>query len=285
MTTEYTFDPNKYGLKPTLDVDFLVTGVKARNELVNAIKGKAETESVEVELTDEDWANFQPIQNVTTTVWESLIDSPALAEMTIRELERILKDLRDYRDWYKADLARKGKPTLPVDLETKIRDARKLEEMVTAAFIGLRPMIDSGLITLPEGFKVKDSKTKGKVPEFEGRIPDPENGGTRKVASRLIRWSVSGVDVPEGTFLDEVAARYVSSVNVRVTREELERSIPRKPSTGTKSDGSPRKGSWDLPTDGSRIQVMDYPKVVECWLPVENQQEVETVEEDESEED
>lgn len=296
-----SFNPADFGIAMSLDAENVVHAFQQYEKLVASLKGetvKQETPKLDSEEDQELADEF--VSSMRESLFSLLGDNPILSLVLVDALSSIVKDTKEFRAWFIADETRKGSEVPQVDGNKEV--AEKLRECVERLYFGAR---DFG-VELPKEFATKQNKEGKTVPAFS-RLPYEKGSATGgKVGGYTLRYKwtpelilsdweteTSGeysnwegifenetIEIPAGTFTDEIAMRYVSTPTYRVARSDVFDALPHR--ENVTPTGQTRR-HLDMPKDGSSVFVQFDSGVLEAWLPIDSTEE-EVTEEDSEEE-
>lgn len=287
-----TFNIATHGIKPEVSAANLVHAVGEYEKWVAGLKGETSKAEVPTLESAEDQAQADSlVSTIRENLFSSLESTPILSTVLVEALQAITKDVREFRTWY-VDSARRSGKTVTVDASDVSKYGKMFQEVISSLYTNAVMFGEE----LPEDFKVKTSKTTGKVVPVLSRLPYTKSGNTSggKVGGYTLRfrWHPNStvdlsedwygqvtntetgelieadewVEVPAGTFTDEIAMKYVSTPTYRVERAEVFDALATK-EVVTPSGRVKRR--FDMPTDGSSVFVQFESGVLEAWLPTD----------------
>lgn len=304
------FNPSDFGITTDVSVENLVNAFQQYEKYVASLKGdtvKAEAPKLEDEKDQEAADEF--VSTLRHSLFSILDSNPILSLVLVDSLKGITKDVREFRDWFLADQDRKG-IVVPVDDDSKAvaKALKETIEMLYGAGNFLKVKDSEGnMVTvnslLPETFKLKTNKAGERLPDLS-RAPYEKGATSKKVGGYTLRyrWYPSAIldsdgnwetdsdgssigdepiEIPAGTFTDEIAMRYVSTPDYRVERSQVFDSLPH---TEHQTPSGQTRRRLAMPNDGSSVFVQFDSGVLEAWLPVGTEQE-ETEEETDDDDD
>lgn len=272
-----TFNPQQYGLSASLDPENLILARKAYEALVESMKDETKSQDKpQVTLSEEDQLQAVEVnREIREKTFATLDTSPQLVEALLQTFKTLVTDLREFRDWYVNSLKRSGKLVVEVEPDDRKQEAESLKNFIEAMFSAMRPMMESGMVATPDNFSESFPTKKldsGEVKPDLSRLPSGPRSSSEGRAGKsshmaflfLPYGSEDVVEIPAGTFLDEVAVRYCSNPQVRVSRSDIWDKLPRK----IKENGEP--GNLDVSTDPNDPTVIEVATgLLEVWIPAE----------------
>lgn len=181
---------------------------------------KEEKKNILSDKTSEENA-AKVMEAVATSLWDTLQDHPNLAVFLAESLPEFVRDVRDYAEYICEEAARKNRPAIPADKMQAVTDAKNAAEQARKGFEFLLTLG----VDIPDTIPTKRSKT-GKlllaIPKIHG---EASTGAGRTVVSRHLSYFVDGEEIPRGTTLRTVAAKYMSDGANRTKYRDLVAAI------------------------------------------------------------
>jgi hypothetical protein len=285
-----SFNPQDFGITSDVTVANLTHAFTQYEKFVAGLKGetvKAEVPKLESEEDQAEADNY--IAELRVSLFSLLDSNPILSTVLADSLQAVVKDTKEFRAWFIADSARKGVEVPQVDGDKESAKAfKELVEMLYGAAKAFK-------LELPAEFKTKTNKAGDVVPNLS-RAPYEKGTATKKVGGYTLRYRwfadaimdsagdfiADGIEIPAGTFTDEIAMRYVSTPTYRVERSGVFDALPHR--ENITPTGQTRR-HLDMPKDGSSVFVQFDSGVLEAWLPIGTEEEEDQVDEDSTEEE
>lgn len=296
------FNPSDFGITTEISVENLLNARAQYEKLVASLKGETtKVEAPKLENEDDQNEADEFITGIRSALFATLDANPILSLVLVDSLQAIVKDVKEFKAWFVSSSARNGVevPTTDGGKET----ADKLKEFIGSLFNASQAF----KLELPEEFKVKQNKAGETVPDLS-RLPYEKGTATKKVGGYTLRYRwmptaeieeietaygaplthelanafYDAIEIPAGTFTDEIAMKYVSTPTYRIGRTEVFDALPHR--ENVTPTGQTRR-HLDMPKDGSSVFVQFETGVLEAWLPTDAPVEVEEAEEDSTEEE